>query len=426
MKFNDSSVEDTAGAAQNLPASSRPKRTVPVGKIFSYVIVVGLGAGGVLASQQWFNTATRSPQTAQSPELSPPVAVSPIPAPSPVPNAAAPIANNFIAEAVAKVGSAVVRIDAQRTVSTDLLRDPFGRMFEDEAPFQPPSRIEEGTGSGFIIDRNGLILTNTHVVDGAEQVTVVLKDGRQFAGEVLGQDPATDVAVVKIEASDLPTVTIGDSDQLQPGEWAIAIGNPLGLDNTVTAGIISATGRSSAEIGVADRRVGFIQTDAAINPGNSGGPLLNQQGEVIGMNTAIINGAQGLGFAVPINTAQRIANQLITNGQVEHPYLGIRMITLTPEIKDQLNTDPSSGFTIQDEQGILIVEVMSGSPAERAGLQQGDVILTMDGKQVDNAEAVQQVVEAKRVGESIAMRVRRAGETLERSVTIGVLPDPST
>src|SRR5919202_1353056 len=165
--------------------------------------------------------------------------------------------------------------------------------------------IERGTGSGFVIGGDGVILTNAHVVEGADTVNVTLKDGRSFQGQVLGADKVTDVAVVKIEANNVPVVAIGNSDKLLSGEWAIAIGNPLGLDNSVTAGIISATGRSSSDVGVPDKRIGFIQTDAAINPGNSGGPLLNASGEVIGMNTAIIQGAQGLGFAIPINTAKR-------------------------------------------------------------------------------------------------------------------------
>jgi S1-C subfamily serine protease len=272
------------------------------------------------------------------------------------------------------------------------------------------------------VDGNGIVLTNTHVIDGADRVTVVLKDGRRFEGEVLGQDPITDVAVVKIEATDLPTVPLGNSDQLQPGEWAIAIGNPLGLDNTVTAGIISATGRSSSEIGVSDRRVGFIQTDAAINPGNSGGPLLNERGEVIGMNTAIINGAQGLGFAVPINTARNIADQLITTGRAEHPYLGVRMITLTPEARDQLNNDPRISFTVEEEQGILIADVAANSPAAQAGLRAGDVIVRLGDRAVEDARGVQEVVEASRIGESLPIEIRRNGENITLSVEPGVMP----
>jgi S1-C subfamily serine protease len=287
---------------------------------------------------------------------------------------------NFIASAVDRVGPAVVRINASRTVKTRvpaIFEDPFFRQFfGSEMPRQPSTRVERGTGSGFIVSSEGVILTNAHVVDGADTVTVTMKDGREMKGKVVGQDKLTDVAVIRLQgANNLPTVPLGNSESLRPGEWAIAIGNPLGLDNTVTAGIISATGRSSSEVRVADKRVSFIQTDAAINPGNSGGPLLNQRGEVIGMNTAIIGGAQGLGFAVPINTVQRISQQLISKGKVDHPYLGIQMRTLTPDLKQQINQNSSEvGFRVQDDQGVVIFRVMQNSPAARSGLRSGDVI----------------------------------------------------
>ena len=330
---------------------------------------------------------------------------------------------NFIVAAVERVGPAVVRINSSRTVKTQvppIFNDPFFRQFfGSELPDAPSTRVERGTGSGFIINGEGLILTNSHVVNGADTVSVRLKDGREFQGKVLGQDPVTDVAVVKIQANNLPVVTIGNSDQLRPGEWAIAIGNPLGLDNTVTAGIISATGRTSAEVRVPDKRVSFIQTDAAINPGNSGGPLLNQRGEVIGMNTAIIGGgAQGLGFAIPINTAQKISQQLIATGKVNHPYLGIRMTTLTPELKKQINSDREANLTVQDDRGILIFSVMQNSPATRAGLRAGDVIKKINGQAVETAEQVQNAVEASAVGGSLQVEVNRNG----RSTTVAVQP----
>lgn len=258
------------------------------------------------------------------------------------------------------------------------------------------------------------------MVDGANRVRVTLKDGRTFEGQVLGQDRLTDVAVVKVNANNLPVVRLGNSDHLRPGEWAIAIGNPLGLDNTVTAGIISATGRSSGDIGVPDKRVGFIQTDAAINPGNSGGPLLNQRGEVIGMNTAIIGGAQGLGFAIPINTAQRIANQLIANGRVDHPFLGIRMANLTPEMQQRLNANPNSPVRVQESSGVLIFQVLPNSPAARAGLQPGDVIRRINGQNITKADQVQQMVESTGIGRTMELEVRRSGQT----VTVAVQPAP--
>ncbi|AFY69537.1 HtrA2 peptidase [Thalassoporum mexicanum PCC 7367] len=335
--------------------------------------------------------------------------------------------NNFIADAVNLTGPAVVRINASRTVESeqmpDVFNDPFFRdFFGEEIPRRMPrERTERGTGSGFIINRSGDIITNAHVVNGADRVTVVLKDGRRLEGKVLGTDELTDIAVVKVDAPNLPVVSIGSSETLQPGEWAIAIGNPLGLDNTVTAGIISALGRSSDQIGV-DKRVDFIQTDAAINPGNSGGPLLNQNGEVVGVNTAIIQGAQGLGFAIPIETAQRIADQLITTGSVQRAYLGIQMITLTPNVKQEINRDPNMGIQVSEEQGILITRVVPNSPADRAGVRAGDVIVDIDGETLESASQVQQAVERRSVGESLQLKVKRDGRDLALQIQTGLFP----
>ena len=333
---------------------------------------------------------------------------------------------NFITQVVDKVGPAVVRIDSSRTVTSrvpDVFNNPmFRQFFGSDLPTGPQQRVEKGEGSGFIISGNGQILTNAHVVEGADTVNVTLKDGRSFKGKVLGTDPVTDVAVVKIEANSLPTVPIGNSDQLKPGEWAIAIGNPLGLDNSVTTGIISATGRSSRDVGVPDKRVQFIQTDAAINPGNSGGPMLNASGQVIGMNTAIIQGAQGLGFAIPINTAQRIANQLATKGKVDHPYLGIQMVTLTPELKQNLNSNPNAGISVDEDQGVLIAKVMPNSPAAKAGLRAGDVIHKINGQPVKDAEGVQKAVEGTQVGSNLRLELRRNQKDTVVTVQPGAFP----
>ncbi len=333
---------------------------------------------------------------------------------------------NFITDVVDKVGPAVVRINSTKTVTSqvpDALKDPFFRQFfGSQVPVPQEKQVERGTGSGFIINSNGEILTNAHVVNGADKVTVTLKDGRTFPGKVLGTDSVTDVAVVKIDANNLPTVSLGNSDQLKAGEWAIAIGNPLGLDNTVTSGIISATGRTSSEVGVPAERVSFIQTDAAINPGNSGGPLLNATGQVVGMNTAIIQGAQGLGFAIPINTAKTIANQLISKGKVEHAYLGIQMTTLTPELKQTINSDPNSGLSVDDDRGVLVIKVMPTSPAAKAGVRRGDVIQQINGQPVKDANSLQQSVEKSQVGGNLQMELHRNGQTLNLTVHPGVLP----
>ena len=356
-----------------------------------------------------------------------PVAPAPVTPTSDTPRAALPNVSdpNFVVAAVQKVGPAVVRINASRTVRRQLpeaFEDPLFRRFFGIPDVQPRERIVRGTGSGFIISADGQILTNAHVVNGADRVSVTLKDGRTLEGKVLGEDPVTDIAVIQVQTNNLPVVEIGNSDALQPGEWVIAIGNPLGLDNTVTAGIVSATDRSASDIGVSDKRIGFIQTDAAINPGNSGGPLLNSRGEVIGMNTAIIQGAQGLGFAIPINAVQRISKQIIATGRVAHPYLGVQMVTLTPEIKQQLEVESDGQIQIAADRGVLVVRVVPNSPAAAAGMRAGDVIQAINDRPVLKTEQVQQIVEQSSVGTQVQVQVQRNGRTAQLSVKLANLP----
>ncbi len=324
---------------------------------------------------------------------------------------------NFIATAAQKVGPAVVRIDASRHISAspENLRNPllkrfFGGDKSKKSSDSLPEQIERGTGSGFIIGSDGRLITNAHVVDGAEKVQVTLKDGKSYPGKVLGTDPFTDVAVIKIKAENLPTVSFGDAKNLMPGEWAIAIGNPLGLDNTVTVGIISALGRSSSQVGVPDKRVKFIQTDAAINPGNSGGPLLNSQGEVIGINTAIRADAQGLGFAIPIETANRIANQLFTKGRADHPYLGVHMINLNEEIKSEINSSQEFDFKIPEDKGVVVVKVIPRSPAAKGGFEPGDMIDKVGGSPVETSVQVQEQVDLSKIGSELEVEVLRDGK----------------
>ncbi|MBE9199049.1 MULTISPECIES: HhoA/HhoB/HtrA family serine endopeptidase [unclassified Nodularia (in: cyanobacteria)] len=325
---------------------------------------------------------------------------------------------NYVTRVVQEVGPAVVRIDSTRTVA--ISPDPVIERF---FPGQLPTReeVQEGLGSGFITTADGLIFTNAHVVADADKVTVILKDGRSFQGEVVGADSVTDVAVVKIAATELPTVKLGNSDNLMAGEPAIAIGNPLGLDNTVTQGIISATQRSVAGLGVPTERVDFIQTDAAINPGNSGGPLLNAQGEVIGMNTAIIQGAQGLGFAIPINTAQRIAEQLIATGRVDHPYIGIQMAQLNPELREKLNQSDAD-IKITQDTGVIVLGVVRNSPAFRAGMRPGDMIESINNIAIKNIKQVQQQVEATNIGKPMQITLNRDGSRQQITVQPEALP----
>jgi serine protease Do len=336
------------------------------------------------------------------------------------------VPQNYVSQVVSRVGNSVVRIDASRKVATNVpaaFNDPFFReFFDSQMPNIPNEQIQRGMGSGFVVSSDGLILTNAHVVEGSDQVKVTLKDGKTYQGKVMGTDPLTDVAVIKIEATELPAVTFADSDTLQPGEWAIAIGNPLGLDNTVTTGIVSATDRSSAQVGVADKRVSFIQTDAAINPGNSGGPLLNAQGQVIGINTAIIQNAQGLGFAIPVNAARDIAEELIATGKAEHPFLGIQMAQITPELKQELKSQ--QGLTVDANEGILIVEVVPGSPADLAGLKSGDIISQIEEQKITTADQVQQAVEKTDVGTKMSLGLIRNDKRLNLAVKVGLLPQP--
>ncbi|XGV98873.1 MAG: HhoA/HhoB/HtrA family serine endopeptidase [Leptolyngbya sp. BL-A-14] len=399
-------------------------------QLATYVSLLAIGSGAGVIGGQYF--LPRERVSSSSTDM--PTVLKPLPSKSAsqttalAPDAAnsGPNGSNFIATAVERVGPAVVRIDAARKVVNNLpdaLQNPlFRRFFGNEMPV-PKERVERGTGSGFILSGDGRLLTNAHVVTGADTVEVTLKDGRTLEGRVIGSDSVTDVAVVKINASGLPTVQIGRSDNLIPGEWAIAIGNPLGLDNTVTAGIISATGRSSSQVGVPDKRVSFIQTDAAINPGNSGGPLLNDRGEVIGINTAIRADAQGLGFAIPIETAQRVADQLFAKGKVEHPYLGIQMVDLTPALRKEINQDNDAKLKVSQDQGVLIVRVFDNSPAAQSGIQQGDIIQKIDGKPVRTASDVQERVEASAINKVLLVEILRDNQ--RRSLQLKPAPFPS-
>jgi S1-C subfamily serine protease len=334
---------------------------------------------------------------------------------------------NFVTAAVNRVGPAVVRIDTERVITSQtpnfFFDDPFLRDFfgGDMFPSQPKEYHQRGQGSGFIIDSSGIILTNAHVVSGADTVSVTLKDGRTFKGEVKGIDEPSDLAVVKIPGQKLPVAPLGNSTEVLVGDWAIAVGNPLGLDNTVTLGIISTIDRSSAQVGIPDKRLDFIQTDAAINPGNSGGPLLNDRGEVIGINTAIRAEAQGIGFAIPIDKAKQIKDALARGEKIPHPYIGIRMLTLTPELAKQSNSDPNSPFTIPEINGVLVVQVMPDSPAAAAGLRRADVITEIDEQPVTTAEKLQSAVENSRIGQPLRLKVQRGDQIQQLTVRPGEL-----
>ncbi len=328
---------------------------------------------------------------------------------------------SFITRAVERSEEAVVQVNVSRNLGGNI-PDIF-RPFAGGPMGASPGRVLQGLGSGFVINSDGLILTNAHVVSQADRVTVTLQDGRILEGEVLGADPVTDVAVIQVQAENLPVVTVGNSDKVRQGQWAIAIGNPLGLQETVTVGVISGTERSSMAIGVPDKQVGFLQTDAAINPGNSGGPLLNSKGEVIGVNTAIIGGAQGLGFAIPINTAEAIAEQLIAEGKVEHPYIGVQMVALNPTIAQQINQSPNTNIRVEQEEGILVLDVARGAPAAKAGLRSGDVIQAINGQPIHEAPEIQRIINEAGVGGKVEMNVARGDRTVALTVKPETLPN---
>ena len=327
--------------------------------------------------------------------------------------AAAPLASgsNLIVDAVARVGPSVVRIDTTKQVI-----NPLGGLFGSG----PSIQQQQGQGSGFITRSDGVVLTNAHVVEGASDVEVTLPDGRRFNGKVLGNDPVTDVAVVKLVAKGLPVAPLGDSARVRPGETAIAIGNPLGLDNTVTAGIISAIQRTNA-LGEG-QRVPYLQTDAAVNPGNSGGPLINDRGQVIGINTAIRKApGAGLSFAIPINLARTIAAQILDRGRASHPYIGVRLQALTPQLAREINAT-SAECRLPEVDGVVVVEVIPGSPAAQGGLRACDLVDSVAGRAVRNPSQLQLAVDQGRVGQELRLQVRRGDRRLELTVRPAELP----
>jgi len=299
---------------------------------------------------------------------------------------------------------------------SELFGEEFMRRFFGYPGRRQPERRyrQQGQGSGFLISKDGYILTNSHVVGDADEIVVQLHDGREFEAERVGADARSEVAVIKIEGDDFPFLAMGDSDALDIGNWVVAVGNPFGLAETVTAGIVSAKGRSN--IGIADYE-NFIQTDAAINPGNSGGPLLNIDGEVVGINTAIYSrsgGYMGIGFAIPINMALSIKDQLMDTGRVVRGYLGVYIQPLTPSLAESFGLDTT--------QGILISDVTEGSAAEDAGLEQGDVILKLDGQAVESVGSFRNAVANHPPGSRIELTVQRDGRTRTVEAVTGTLP----
>ena len=334
----------------------------------------------------------------------------------------APISFTQLAEAVSP---AVVNIRTVKTIKgggpvfRHFQRDPFGRQqpFKDffEKFFGEEGQREykqPSLGSGFIIDKSGLVVTNNHVIEDADQIKVKLGDDKEFDAEVVGRDPNTDLALIKIKsAKDLPSIKLGDSDKLKVGQWVVAIGSPFGLERTVTAGIVSAKGRVIGSGPYDD----FIQTDASINPGNSGGPLLNMDGEVIGINTAIVASGQGIGFAIPINLAKGVIAQLKTEGEVTRGWLGVAIQDITSELAEY--------YGIKDKKGVFVAEVFEGDPAAEAGIQAKDIIIAVNDNKIENSRQLTGMIAQLKVGEKAKVTVLRGGKKKNYNVKIAKRPE---
>lgn len=370
----------------------------------------------------WFANQLLCPSVASSLDSKPSVNVSSSPA-------SAFLTKNVISHIAEDAGKCVVNIDTKQSVSIPdgpfsfgLPFKQFQYFFGERLPFdndysgQEPKKEHKfesrGAGSGVIIRSDGYVLTNNHVVRKADDIEVTLSDGRKFKGKVVGRDSFTDLALVKIDANKLPIIRFGKSERVKPGDWAIAIGNPSGLDHTVTFGIISALGRSINALG---SNVELIQTDAAINPGNSGGPLLNIDGELIGLNTAIQSGAQNIGFAIPIDVARDVVEQLLNKGQIDRPYLGIYMQDLDQKLAKSLGVPA-------DTKGVVIAKLSEDSPAAGSGLKLGDVITRIDGTEVTDGKSVQKIVRKHKPGDKLNVLVSRSGSLVATEVKVGDYP----
>ena len=334
--------------------------------------------------------------------------------------------HSFIANVAKKVSPSVVRIDIERDIETDefesdlldpLLRDLLG----DLGSF--PQK-ERGQGSGVVIDNSGLVLTNAHVVERVDNVMITFNNGYQADGKVIGTDQVTDLALVKVkEISGLESAKLGDSEDIQVGDWAIALGTPYGLESTVTLGIVSSLHRDINSLGFSDKRLDLIQTDAAINPGNSGGPLINSNGEVIGINTLVRSGpGAGLGFAIPINLASKVTNQLLDNGEVIHPYLGAQLVLLNERIAKEHNQDPNALIVLPERSGALVQSVIPQSPAEEGGLRRGDLVINAGGNEINDPRSLLLQVENAQIGKPFELEVLRNNKEINLSIKPAALP----
>jgi serine protease Do len=378
------------------------------------IVLIALLFAGAIAGFVYGMAATARPSEAQA-------------ASTAVATAASPMVPGNFSDLADKVRNGVVNIQVSKKVRNAQFESFGGNPFGDQNPFgdffgpfggsgnNAPGRRQQGVGSGFIMSREGYILTNNHVVEDADQIKVKLAGGKEFDGKIVGRDPKTDLAIVKIAGdSDLQPLKLGNSDDLKVGNWVVAIGSPFGLEQTVTAGIVSAKGRVIGS-GPYDS---FIQTDASINPGNSGGPLINLQGEVVGINTAIIASGQGIGFAIPINMAKEIAPQLQKRGHVTRGLLGVAIQDVTPELAKSLG--------LKESRGALVSQVVPGGPADKAGIEQGDVIVNFDGRPVGDSKELPRIVAATTVGKAVTVKLLRDGKEIERQTKVGEMEEEKT
>lgn len=337
---------------------------------------------------------------------------------------------NLVADVAERVAPSVVNIDVAKTQRA--VYDPFGGGgqgelfryffglegvmppgFQGMPPGQQPRQVIQGNGSGVIVSKDGYVLTNNHVVRGADEIKVTLNDGRVFPAKRVGSDRYSDLAVLKIDAPNLVAAKLGSSDKLRPGEWVLAVGSPLGFDHTVTLGIISAISRRVPDINM---NMDFIQTDAAINPGNSGGPLVNLNGEVVGINTAISGRAQNIGFAIPVNVAKTVTESLISTGKIARPWIGIAMSPLSPQLALSLGLSETT-------KGVVVAQVVRGGPAEKAGFREGDVVQRMNGQPVMQPKDIQQAIQQKPINTALNFQVLRDGRLMAIPVNTAALPE---
>ncbi len=339
--------------------------------------------------------------------------------PTPLNDSKASVVMSY-ADVVEPVQKAVVSVYSTKIVAQRVAPNPMLRQFFGDIPDQTRERKEEGLGSGVIVSANGYIITNNHVVEGADELSVLLPDEREYKAKLIGADPKTDVAVIKIEAENLPTVTLADSDKLRVGDVVFAVGNPLGVGQTVTMGIVSAKGRN--KLGLLENVQGyedFIQTDAAINMGNSGGALIDAKGRLVGINSAIVSttrGNIGIGFAIPVNLASSIMHSLIETGIVARGYLGVITESVTPEIAESLGLS-------KDTKGVAIADITPGSPAEKAGLKRTDIILAVNGRNVSSLEDLRLTIAQSVPGSKVILKIVRDGKESAMDVTLGTLAE---